>query len=177
MKVWLGGSTPKEITSGRGTSRSGFSLNRLRRRNVVFKCAPILFYYKSAPKCAGNAAHFGALLYKSLGCGDDIPTGVQGRRPCPASNGGATPERGAEKVGVSRPWTRDFWMILCESCAGNSLHIGKQHSRKSAEKIRPRAVYTPTFSALQKHSEQPKRLFTVLKKRDKRRTARSYASV
>ena len=28
--------------------------------------------------------HFGALLYKSLGCGEDIPAGVQGRRPCGA---------------------------------------------------------------------------------------------
>ena len=40
------------------------------------------FYYKNAPKAAGETAVFGAILYKSKGCGDDIPAGVQGRRPC-----------------------------------------------------------------------------------------------
>ena len=31
VKVWLGGSTPNEITSGHATSRSEFSLNRLQK--------------------------------------------------------------------------------------------------------------------------------------------------
>ena len=39
-----------------------------------------------------------------------------------------------------RMWhrTRVFGMMLREGSAGNSLHIGKVHSRKSARKIRPR---------------------------------------
>ena len=49
------------------------------------------FYYKSAPKAAGETAVFGAILYKSKGCGDDIPAGVQGRRPCQGQ--GAKPLR------------------------------------------------------------------------------------
>ena len=39
MKVWLGGSTSNEITSGLRTSRSEFSLFRLRMRTVVLKHA------------------------------------------------------------------------------------------------------------------------------------------
>ena len=44
------------------------------------------FYYKNAPKAAGETAVFGAILYKSKGCGDDFPAGVQGRRPCHLHN-------------------------------------------------------------------------------------------
>ena len=40
------------------------------------------FYYKNAPKAAGGTAVFGAILYKSKRCGDDIPAGVLGRSPC-----------------------------------------------------------------------------------------------
>ena len=45
--------------------------------------APELFYYKSAPSVASEAATPGAILYKSLGSRGIMPlAGVQGRRPC-----------------------------------------------------------------------------------------------
>ena len=40
VKVWLGGSTPNEITSCQAASRSKFSLFRLRKRYIIFKDAP-----------------------------------------------------------------------------------------------------------------------------------------
>ena len=50
---------------------------------VLHPRAPIFFYNKNAPSVAGKAATLGAILYKSKGCGDVIPAGVQGQRPCP----------------------------------------------------------------------------------------------
>ena len=40
VKVWLGGSTPNEITSCQAASRSKFSLFRLRKRYIIFKDVP-----------------------------------------------------------------------------------------------------------------------------------------
>ena len=76
------------------------------------------FYYKNAPKVTGEAVTFGAILYKSKGCGDDIPAGVQGRRPCQGQR--------AKPLGHSRAFS--------DMCGENAPAMTQRGERVSAER-------------------------------------------
>ena len=76
------------------------------------------FYYKNAPKAAGETAVFGAILYKCKGCGDDIPAGVQGRRPCSG--------QGAAPLGHSRAFS--------DMCGESAPAMTQRGERVSAER-------------------------------------------
>ena len=79
---------------------------------------PHIFYNKSALRVAGGAATLGAILYKSKGCGDDIPARVQGQRPCQG--------QGAKPLGHSRAFS--------DMCGENAPAMTQRGERVSAER-------------------------------------------
>ena len=78
---------------------------------VLHPRAPIFFYNKNAPSVAGKAATLGAILYKSKGCGDVIPAGVQGQRSCPTFS--ALKSTVNSRIGCSLCRKRDINTVQC----------------------------------------------------------------
>ena len=70
---------------------------------------------KSAPSVAGKAATLGAILYKSKGCGDVIPAGVQGQRPCPTFS--ALKSTVNSRIGCSLCRKREINTVQCVNTA------------------------------------------------------------
>ena len=76
----VSGSTSKEITSCRGTSRSEFSLFRLRKRDIVLWVAPIFFIIK-VRRALRHCPQHSAPYYIKLGVRGGYPRRGQGAAP------------------------------------------------------------------------------------------------